>query len=192
MKTTSDFSDCNSPKPFYKKGTCGENRLNLESVKRPIQFRFLYFFLFAGFMIFLYSFNFEVSLLDILSKSSMVDETNNLSTLEKISIKKQADKIYQEYGLGTRFLITDDELTIPSNIPPRRLFFSINPSSNDNLSFFPTQIPRYVQARFDENVSACIQETKRIGKCMENALSFLYETLKTNNIEKLDTPIAIF
>ncbi len=127
--------------PFYKPLLTKKEKREVMAYQRNGNTRTVLSILLFFCVFFLFHLNFEVKLIDLLSKTSMVDKTATLDLFDKRALKKSIDYIYKKHGLALVYEIGYEDLELPKfNVPT--IYISINPLLKDVLAYVPSTMPR--------------------------------------------------
>ncbi len=132
-----------------------------------------------------FSFNFQIKLLNILSSTSMLDQSDELSTFDRIFIKRKADALYENYGLAFRFLIANSALTLPQDNPDA-FFIGIENNTTNSITYLPEYYENF-QAIVDYKLRLCLQDqiqNKDYALCIKESLDTLNKNMQEAQIRR--------
>ncbi len=156
----------------------------VQEAKRPQNIQFFLGFILCACMLSVFSLHFETRLLHILAETSMIDETDTLTTSDRRKIKRAADKLFDENSLAFVFKITVNELVLP-RLKYETFFLNINPLTDSVIIYLPSRFINY-HPKLHRDLKICIFEEKNpLANCMETALLNLNEEMTKTKNEKL-------
>ncbi len=148
-------------------------RLAAKEYERSSNAKFLFALLVFPLLLFAYNLNFEVKMNAILAKFSQVDETDSLSTFDRLIINRKAKALKDKTSIGLEFYITRYSVQ-DLDVEPQNLYLEINILNKSVDVKLPFNNPS-IQARLENNLQTCMQYDK-LGYCISNTIE------KLNNI----------
>ncbi len=115
---------------------------------------FFYGIIILGFTLLSFSLHFEFRLIDILSKTSMRDDTQTLSRFEKYLIKRKADEQEAETKVHFGYQISDETLDLPK-LAKQTLFLRVIPSKQFVAVYLPEKYKKY-EPMIEKNIHDCL------------------------------------
>ncbi len=175
---------------FNKSNLTRKEQRETEIIKRDGRGKLIASVIIYGMLFALFSFNFEVKLLGILSNSSMLDETDSLSTFDRIFIKRKADKLFENFGLPFSFLITESPLNL-SQVDKSTFYIAIEDKSYNSIVSLPEELSSY-EAKVDYVLRSCLHKqqansTRDYAACLEQSLVLLNANMESQGYKKLQS-----
>ncbi len=155
---------------FHRSVLTNKEKAYVNSVQRSSGLRLVFTVIVFAMVFFLYSFHFESKIIQILSTTSMIDDTSTLGYSDRRSIKEIADKIKENHSLGLRFHIKHAKIELP-RLPDDVIYIAINPIIKDILVSIPAPyLP--LQARLDDHLNSCLINS--YNQSEDTTLAYIY------------------
>ncbi len=173
---------------FNKSNLTNKEKRETQLVIREGRGKLIASVIFYAMLFGVFSFHFEVKLLNILSSSSMLDESDTLSTFDRIFIKRKADKLYENFGLPFRFYITTSPPVLPKS-NTNSLYIALQYKTDNSIVHFPPALATY-QAQVDYYFRSCVHtenksEKPDYAKCIEESLVLLNNNMENTGFKKI-------
>ncbi len=129
----------------------------------------LYGFIILGGSLLCFALHFEFRLIDILSRTSMRDDTQSLSRIDQFTIKRQGDALEEKTKVNFGYQISDDKLELP-RLAKQTLFVRVFPAKKFVAVYLPSKYDEY-EIIIEKNLHSCFfKQGHGVKTCLLTAI----------------------
>ncbi len=131
---------------------------------------FFYGFIIIGAVLLSFSLHFEFRLIDILSNTSMRDDTGSLTRFEQFIIKRKGDDLESATKVTIGYQVSDENLELP-RLAKQTLFLRIYPTKKFVTVYVPMKYKESA-AIVEKNLHSCLfEQGHELKTCIMSAMN---------------------